>query len=130
MPVAGNSFISTLKQAHLKWGTHRHTTTRGRRKGEAYIQIPRYIARTLGIYTKFHPNANAIYKCSSVDGFLNNKFLLASGSSGSHDTYAKQFSGMGDLKLLGRWFRYINAQPGDKIEVTFNSSNDITVRKI
>lgn len=29
MPIAGDSFTTILKQAHLQWGNHRHTNSRG-----------------------------------------------------------------------------------------------------
>lgn len=29
MPNTGDSFITTLKQAHLEWGSYRHTNSKG-----------------------------------------------------------------------------------------------------
>ena len=49
MPNTGDSFITTLKQAHLQWGSHRYTDSRGIVFGEGYLQIPAYIARNLNI---------------------------------------------------------------------------------
>lgn len=34
MPKTGDTFTSTLKKAHLEWGSHRHTSTRGTVYGE------------------------------------------------------------------------------------------------
>jgi len=42
MPKAGQSYIVTLKQAHINWGTHRHITSRPRRPDEGYLQIPAF----------------------------------------------------------------------------------------
>ena len=40
MPNTGDTFTTILKQAHLEWGSHRHTNSRGVVFGEGYLQIP------------------------------------------------------------------------------------------
>lgn len=130
MPKSGDSYTVTLKQAHLDWGSYRHTSTRGVVYGEGYLQIPISVARKLNIYNSNQVNANNKYYCSSSDGFLSNVTLKASGSSIAGSVYAKQFQGSGDLKLIGDWFHHINAQPGDVIEISWNSPSSMTIRKI
>jgi len=130
MPVAGDQFITTLKKAHLEWGTHRHTSSRGIRYGEGYLQIPMNVAKSIGIYNSNQPEATFIFNCTSVDGYLNNVSLKASGSSSAGDIHAKQFQGSGDLKLIGDWFNHVNAQIGDKVKITWTSPVDIVIEKI
>lgn len=134
MANAGNTFTITLKRAHLNWGTHRYTNTRGVVYGEGYIPIPRRYATRFNIV-----NSNAtggidvlgqnIFKCTSVDGIFTG-YLKAQGNSKAGDIFAKQFSANDDLKALGSWFAYINAQVGDRIIVTWTSSTDMTIEKI
>lgn len=130
MPQAGDHYTVTLKKAHLQWGTHRHTSTRGNVYGEGYLQIPRDVARKLNIYNINQPAANTVYNCNSVDGWLKDVQIKASGSSGAGDPLAKQFQGNGDLQVFGNWYSQINAQIGDKILVTWKSPLEITVEKI
>ena len=49
MPNRGDNFTVKLKNAHLGWGTHRHTNSRKRRNGEAYLKIPASVAYSLNI---------------------------------------------------------------------------------
>src|SRR5690606_38271386 len=107
---AGDSFITTLNQAHLEWGTHRHTNSRGFIYGEGYLHIPRSDAMRIGIYNSNQPGATNTFNCSSADGFLSNVLIKASGSSSAGDIYAKQFQGNGNLQLIGNWFGHLNAQ--------------------
>ena len=58
MPNTNDSFITTLKKAHLEWGTHRHTNTRGIVYGEGYLQIPISEARRLDIYNSLYLSIN------------------------------------------------------------------------
>lgn len=44
MAKRGDSYIVTLEKAHLEWGTHRYTGSRGLVYGEGYIQIPANVA--------------------------------------------------------------------------------------
>lgn len=129
MPNTGDTFITTLKQAHLEWGVHRHTTSRGIVFGEGYLQIPASIARNLNITNSNSPNNN-VYLCSSNDGFLNNVNLKATGCSHAGSIYAKQFHGSGNLQLLGSWFHHINAQIGDQVRIDFISPSEILLTKI
>lgn len=130
MPTAGDTFITKLKKAHLEWGSHRHTSTRGRINGEAYLQIPLKEARRLEIYNSNKSGALTEYNCNSVDGFLENVLLKASGCSKGGDIHAKQFQGSGALRLLGAWFVAVGAKPGDRVRITWISSSDIEIAKI
>lgn len=134
MANAGNTFTITLKQAHLNWGTHRYTNTRGVVYGEGYIPIPTIYAQRYNIV-----NSNAtggsdilgqnIFNCTSVDGFFTGQ-LKAQGNNAAGGNYAKQFSANDNLKALGSWFKHINAQVNDRIRVTWVSPTDITIEKI
>lgn len=130
MPISGDSFITTLQRAHLEWGSHRHTDSRGTVYGEGYLQVPRSIARQFGIYNSNQSGANIVYRCNSLDGFLRNVTLKASGSSTAGDVYAKQFQGNGNLQLLGDWFNHLNAQIGDRIKISWTSPTDIEIERI
>lgn len=130
MPVAGNTYTITLKRAHLEWGTHRYTGTRGFVYGEGYIPIPARNARAFNIYnSNHHPIGlgSNIYNCTSSDGFFSEE-LKAAGSSHAGAIHAKQFEGHGDLRSLGRWFAHCNAQIGDHVQVTWTSPTDIVIR--
>ncbi|MBL1220293.1 hypothetical protein JET18_05555 [Chryseobacterium sp. L7] len=129
MPSTGDSFITTLKQAHLEWGNHRHTLSRGIVYGEGYLQIPAFIARDFDI-TNSNSQNNNIYTCSSSDGFLTNVQLKSTGCSRAGSIHAKQFHGSRNLKLLGSWYAHINAQIGDKIRIDFISPTEILITKI
>ena len=130
MPSAGDSYIIELKQAHLEWGTHRHTTSRGTVYGEGYLHIPRPIAKMFSIYNSNQPGANIIYTCNSLDGFLQNSTLKASGSSKAGDPFAKQFQGNGDLQVIGQWFIQVNAQTGDRVRVFWTNASEIQIELI
>ena len=130
MPRTGDTFITLLKQAHLEWGTHRHTNSRGTIYGEGYLQIPKQVATSIGIYNSNLPGATNTYICNSVDGYLNNVTLKASGSTNAGDIYAKQFQGSGNLKLIGDWFYYVNAQEGDRVKITWTSPSTLEIEKI
>jgi len=129
MPKSGDSFISTLKKPHLGWGTHRKKQSRSLRAGEGYIHIPAKTAKYMGITNSNSLNSN-IYKCSTSDGFLQNEELLASGSSRKGYKYAKQFQGKGNLRLLGGWYKLIQAKEGDRVKVEFLSSIEILLTKL
>lgn len=129
MPNTGDSFITTLKKAHLEWGSHRHTNTRNIVYGEGYLQIPASIARALDI-TNSNSTNNNIYICNSIDGFLSDVLLKSTGCSQAGNIYAKQFHGSGRLTLLGDWFRHIGAQVGDQIRIDFISPTEIQLTNI
>jgi len=129
MPQAGDSFITTLKQAHLEWGELRHTDSREIIIGEGYLQIPADEAYRLEITNNKSTLRSAEYDFSTSDGFITNGKLLAAGNQ-SRDEFAKQFQGSGDLKLLGDWYSHINAQIGDQIEITFISPSKILLTRV
>lgn len=129
MPTTGQHFRTTLKQAHLEWGSHRHTNTRGIRYGEGYLQIPASDAYNCEITNDKEPVRSQVYNFSTSDGIITNGRLKASGNQ-AQEKYAKQFHGDGNLQLLGDWFYEINAQVGDEIEIKFISPTDILLTKI
>lgn len=129
MPTAGNSYTITLEQAHLGWGTHRHTRTRDPISGEGYIPIPKQFAQEYEIYNSNLPGAHTLYNCISADGLFEG-ILLAQGCSEAGNIYAKQFAGYSDLKALGRWFSAVGAAPGNQVEVRWTSPVDIIIRLI
>lgn len=130
MATSGDRFITTLKRAHLEWGSFRHTNSRGIIYGEGYLQIPAKEARRLNITNSNLVGGNNVYICSSIDGYLNNITLKSTGCNKAGDIYAKQFNGNGNLKLIGNWFRHINARVGDQIEILWITSNKIQIRKL
>lgn len=130
MPNIGDSFITILKKAHLEWGIHRYTSSRGLIYGEGYLQIPANIARQLQIFNSNQLGAITNYTCSSVDGFLQDVILKASGCSSAGNIYAKQFQGSGNLKVLGDWFSHIDAIIGDRIKITWINNISIEIEKI
>lgn len=129
MPKTGDSYVVTLKEAHLGWGTYRKTTSRGRVRGEAYIQIPRPKARQFEIYNSNNKSANTLYQCMSIDGFYSGT-LLAQGCNKGGDIFAKQFAEKGNLKGLGKWYSAVGAKPGDKVEIVFTSPSSLTIEHI
>lgn len=129
MPNTGDRFITTLKQPHLEWGEYRHTNSRGIVYGEGYLQIPSEDAYNLEITNDKEPLKSQVYSFSTSDGFIQNGRLKASGNQ-YKEKYAKQFHGMGNLKLLGDWFNHIGAQIGDQIQIDFISPAEILLTKI
>lgn len=129
MPNTGDFFVTTLKQAHLEWGEHRHTNSRGIRIGEGYLQIPANFAYQFDITNNNSNLRSAIYDFSTSDGYFTNEKLLASGNQNSPE-YAKQFQGSNNLQLLGDWFNHINANIGDEIEIRFLSPTEILLTKV
>ncbi|MFJ7735620.1 hypothetical protein ACIQ2D_04680 [Lysinibacillus sp. NPDC097287] len=130
MAVAGNSYVIRLTDAHLGWGTYRHTTTRNRRPGEGYIPIPISVSRNLDILNSNQQNISNIYTCRSVDGFFNDVELKASGNIEAGSPYAKQFQGNGNLLLIGDWYAHVGATVGDSVQVTWLSSHHIEIELI
>lgn len=129
MPRTGKWFITHLQTAHLEWGSHRHTNTRGIVYGEGYLQIPAEIAYKFKIKNRSSCAQNAEYTFSTADGFITNEKLLASGNQDQKE-FAKQFHGSGNLKLIGDWFNNINARSGDRIKIEFISSSEILLSKL
>jgi hypothetical protein len=128
MPNTGDNFITVLQQAHLEWGSHRHTSSRGIVYGEGYLQIPADFAYDFEITNNKSSVRSAEYDFSTSDGFIVNSKLLASGNQNRKE-FAKQFHGSGDLKLLGDWFNYINAEIDTEIEIMFISPSEILLTK-
>lgn len=128
MASAGDCYVIELKKAHLEWGTHRHTSTRGVVYGEGYIPIPSKAAYRFNIYNSNNSGVGLgfnLFNWVSSDGELSG--LLKSAGNQSDARYAKQFHGNGDLKALGTWFFHCNAQVGDHVEVRWDSPTDITI---
>ena len=80
MPNTGDSFITTLLQAHLEWGEHRHTNSRGVIIGEGYLQIPSEFAYQFNITNNSCATRSAEYDFSTEDNFFTNEKSLASGN--------------------------------------------------
>ncbi len=129
MPNTGDLFITTLLQAHLEWGEHRHTNSRGIVIGEGYLQIPADFAYEFGITNNSSVTRSAEYEFSTADDYIIDGKLLATGNQHRAE-YAKQFQGSGDLKLLGNWYNNIDAQIGDEIEIRFTSPTKILLTKL
>lgn len=134
MPRAGDSYRITLRENHLEWGTYRYTESRTPREGEAYLPIPKEYAQRFNIYNKNYTGGDDvlgenIFHCTSNDGFLD-VVMRAQGSSRAGEIYAKQFSVRGDLQAIGEWYRFVGAQPGDEIEVYWQSSTDMIISLI
>lgn len=128
MANSGDSFIITLKETHLKWGEYRNPTNREPVVGESYIPIPKADAEEFNIYNSNYSKNGLgynLFTASSVDGYLKNVKLLAQGSSKAGDVYAKQFAVCNDLKKIGEWYRYMSADVGDKVRVTFITPTEI-----
>ena len=130
MAKIGDNFITTLKDAHLKWGTHRYTNSRKTIYGEGYLQVSRKEAKKIDLYNSNKVNANNIYKVSTNDGYLKDVEFKAQGSMRRGDIYAKQLSASGDLKRLGDWYSHIGATKGDQIKIEWTSLTDILITKI
>ncbi|PEJ58837.1 hypothetical protein CN692_07625 [Bacillus sp. AFS002410] len=130
MPKTGDTFITTLKKAHLEWGNYRFTGTRDVIYGEGYLQIPRTDAKRIGIYNSNHSSSVNTFNCNSADGFLSGVTLKASGSMEAGDVYAKQFQGSGNLQIIGAWFSHISAKIGDRVKVTWTSPTEIKIEKL
>ncbi len=130
MAASGDTYTITLNKAHLEWGTHRHTNSRGQIYGEGYIPIPAQYARSYSIHNSNH-NQTGLgfneFNCTSTDGYFNDT-VKAAGCSSKGSIYAKNLEGSGNLQAFGKWFSQINAKVGDSIEVTWTSSTDIKIR--
>lgn len=128
------SYTVTLEKAHLEWGRHRYTNSRGIVYGEGYIAIPSPVARAQQLYNSNQTNGNVlgqnIFICDSSDGYLSNIELKAQGSHYAGDIYAKQFSAKGDLKVIGDWYNHMNCSVGDSVKVTWTSPTNIVITKI
>lgn len=131
MANAGDSYTVVLNEAHLGWGTHRHTDSRPLIAGERYLPIPRSDAIRLNIFNSNGTGGKDVlgknlFNCSSKDGYFNAVFK-AQGCSQEGDPYAKQFSVDNDLKALKSLYDHIGASVGDTIKVTWINSTDLVV---
>ena len=127
------SYEITLKRAHLEWGSHRYTNSRGIIYGEGYIPIPADVAYDNNIYNQNGTDGEDIigqnlFYCSSADG-LYQGVLRAQGNQ-DNPRYAKQFSGDKELKAIGHWCSQIDAAIGDRIRVTWVNPTKIIIEKL
>lgn len=128
------SYIVTLNEAHLKWGVHRYTGTRGVVYGEGYIPIPIDKARALELYNSNKTGGKDVYgvnlfHCESKDGLFCG-VLKSQGCVSEGEAFAKQFSGNNDLKSVGSWYAAINAETGDQIKVSITGNDTIEIEKL
>lgn len=131
MATAGDSYEVELKEAHLNWGTYRHTNTRDLRPGEGYIPIPAHIARQLNIYNNHNSGyGHNLFNVSSSDQFIQNESLKAQGGTDRTSSYAKQFSIENNLSRIGEWYAHTNANIGDRVRVEWLSETDILITLI
>ena len=131
MAIAGDYYEVELREAHLNWGTYRHTNTRDLRPGEGYIPIPAHIARQSNIYNIHNPGlGHNLFNVSSSDQFIQNELLKAQGGTDRTSIYAKQFSIENNLSRIGEWYAYTNANIGDIVRVEWLSETDILITLI
>ena len=136
MAKAGDSYIVTLREAHLGWGCYRHTDTIiiAFSVPSAYLHIPASYARNYEIYNaNFTGNRDVlgenIFNCRSVDGFLEWR-MKAQGCRTAGDCFAKQFSVDDNLRALGAWYKHVGATVGDRVRVTWTSEYDMVIEKL
>ena len=128
------SFTVTVQRAHLEWGTHRYTNSRGIVYGEGYIMIPANCARMYNLLNRNGTNGEDIlgknlYYCRSADGSFYG-ILRAQGCNDAGVIYAKQFSGDKNLKAIGDWYYSQNVQIGDQIELTWISDTELLIEAL
>ena len=134
MANAGDSFTVELNKSQLEWGTFRFTGSRGLRYGEGYLKIPKPYARAYRLFNNNHTDGydilgENIFNATSVDGFFDGS-LRSEGCTNAGDPLAKQFAGDKDLMALGCWYARVNAQVGDRVQVTFTSPTDVVIEKL
>mgnify|MGYP003366009931 CR=1 FL=1 len=138
MAQSGDLYNIEIQEVHMNWGTKRWTQNREPVAGEGYIPIPAQKAKLFDIF-----NSNALkstdpktseklgvnlFDCYDLNGFVGK--VKATGTSQAGDIYAKQFSGSGNLKLIGTWFQKNNISAGDWIEVSWINATQIFIKKI
>lgn len=133
MAKAGDAYKVRLKQAHLEWGEHRYTNSRGIVYGEGYIAIPAEYAYDFDLRNKNGAGQKDVFGknlfyCQSADGLF--KGVLRAQGNQDDRRFAKQFSVDNDLKAIGSWYSQIDAQVGDWIRVAWLSSTDILIEKL
>ena len=134
MAQQGDSYIVTVQRAHLEWGEHRYTNSRGIIYGEGYIQIPAQYARRYNLLNQNGTNGTDVpgfnlFNCYSADGLFSG-VLRAQGCYEAGDIYAKQFAGNKNLKAVGDWYYACGMQVGDHVKVTWINSTDLCIEKI
>ena len=131
MANRGDWYEVELKQAHLEWGTHRYTDSRGIVYGEVYLAIPRNTAEQFKIFNSNGTNGidcwgQNIFACYSSDGMYEG-VLRAQGNSYAGDVYAKQFSEDKNLKGIGGWYQSVGATVGGRVRVQWISPDTIEI---
>lgn len=130
MPAAGDSIISILTRSSLNWGTYRRTNSRSRRQGERYLPVRISYSRQFGIYNS---NRNIdrgdvvgvnVFNAHSLDGVYRGT-LKAAGNFRRGQVHAKQLQGNGDLRALEYWLAGNNAEPGDRVRITWVTEQDV-----
>lgn len=127
MPRNGDSYVVELKNTHVNWGLDRKRDTRAPIPYEGFIPIPRRHAEDFNIV-----NSNVgtvelginLFRAYDANGESIGT-VLAAGSRAQGDKYAKNLQGYGDLKLLGKWLKSKNAEPGDNVRVTWISKEEV-----
>lgn len=133
MAQAGDSYVVELKQAHLEWGEHRYTNSRGIVYGEGYIPIRAEDAYRFNIQNQNGTGYRDImgvnlFNCESSDGLF--RGVLRAQGNQSNARFAKQFAGDNNLKAIGLWYSQIDAQVGDRVKVTWLSPTDIKIERL
>lgn len=133
MANSGDSYIVEVKQAHLEWGEHRYTNSRGIVYGEGYIAIPAEYAYKYDLLNNNGTGKKDIlgknlFRCESADGLFRG-VLRAQGDQANAE-YAKQLAGDKYLKAVGSWYSQIDAKVGDLVKVTWLSPTDIVIEKL
>lgn len=131
MAQRGDNFIVTVQKAHLEWGEHRYTNSRGIVYGEGYIKIPADVARRYNLLNQNGTNGKDVlgenlFYCKSADGAFSG-VLRAQGCQEAGDIYAKQFAGDKNLKAIGDWYYSQGVTVGDRVKVTWTSETELYI---
>lgn len=132
MPKKGDNYTFIVKETYIDWGDNpRKTNTREKIAGEVYLPVPASKAREFEIYNEKKTGAITEYDVATSDGFEIHGKLKAQGTnSGGVGEYAKNLSGLGNLKLLGPWVTHMKIKVGDEIKVEWVSPTEILLTKI
>lgn len=122
MAQKGDSYKVVIEEAHINWGEFRNPTNRAVIKGESYVKIPAYAARSFGIFS------GSKYMAHFTNGIAS--FPIKAAGNGPNENgiqYAKQFEGVGAgaCKAFTPWYTNCNAKPGNIVVIEFLSSTDI-----
>lgn len=126
MPKKGDSFEVTLRETHVAWGEHRHTSSRNLIRGEAYIPIPRNVAMELNIYNRDRGEGigHNEYFAKSFDGNYEG-IVKMSGNQRRGDPHAKNIAESGNLKGFNEWFNNAGITIGTRLRIEWISSTEI-----